>query len=74
MPLDLRWGVTSEQSGTGQVLKICLEEIDRCRPFFIGSLGKLFCRDVFHSVVADVAMQLVPRLSKWLGTIHVLQG
>ena len=38
-PLDLRWGVTSEQSGSGQVIKICLEEIDRCRPYFIGSLG-----------------------------------
>jgi len=23
-PLDLRWGVTSEQSGSGQVIKICL--------------------------------------------------
>jgi hypothetical protein len=38
-PLDLRWGITSEQSGSGQVIKICLEEIDRCRPFFVGSLG-----------------------------------
>ena len=40
-PLDLRWGVTSEQSGSGQVIKICLEEIDRSRPYFVGSLGKI---------------------------------
>jgi nephrocystin-3 len=38
-PLDLRWGVTSEQSGSGQVIKICLEEIDRSRPYFVCSLG-----------------------------------
>ncbi len=38
-PLDLRWGVTSEQSGSGQVIKICLEEIDHSRPYFVCSLG-----------------------------------
>jgi len=38
-PLDLRWGVTSEQSGSGQVIKICMEEIDRSRPYFVCSLG-----------------------------------
>jgi tetratricopeptide (TPR) repeat protein len=31
--------VTSEQSGSGQVIKICLEEIDRSRPYFVCSLG-----------------------------------
>jgi tetratricopeptide (TPR) repeat protein len=38
-PLDLRWGVTSDQSNGGEVIKICLEEIDRSRPFFVTSLG-----------------------------------
>jgi nephrocystin-3 len=38
-PLDLRWGVTSEQSGSGQVIKICLEEINQSRPYFVCSLG-----------------------------------
>ncbi|ETO29104.1 hypothetical protein RFI_08022 [Reticulomyxa filosa] len=38
-PVDLRWGVTSDQSGSGQVIKICLDEIDRCRPWFLGFLG-----------------------------------
>ena len=38
-PLDLRWGVTSEQSSSGQVVKICLDEVDNCRPYFIGCLG-----------------------------------
>ena len=29
--VDLRWGVTSEESGRGDVVKLCLEEIDACR-------------------------------------------
>ena len=38
-PLDLRWGITSEQSGSGYVIKLCLDEVDRSRPYFVLSLG-----------------------------------
>ena len=37
--IDLRWGITEEESHRGDVVQICLDEIDRCRPFFIGILG-----------------------------------
>ncbi len=40
--IDLRWGVTSEEAEQGKVLKICLDEIDRCRPYFIGILGERY--------------------------------
>jgi tetratricopeptide (TPR) repeat protein len=40
--IDLRWGITDEQVAEGQVLPICLEEIDRARPFFIGLLGQRY--------------------------------
>ncbi len=40
--VDLRWGVTSEQAADGRVLPICLDEIDRCRPFFIGLIGQRY--------------------------------
>jgi nephrocystin-3 len=40
--VDLRWGVTDEQKAEGKVLPICLEEIKRCRPFFIGILGSRY--------------------------------
>ena len=36
--VDLRWGITTEDQAEGHVLPICLSEIDRCRPFFIGIL------------------------------------
>lgn len=40
--VDLRWGVTDEQAAEGKVLPICLEEIQRCRPYFIGLLGERY--------------------------------
>jgi len=40
--VDLRWGVTDEQTAEGKVLPICLEEITRCRPYFIGILGERY--------------------------------
>ncbi len=37
--VDLRWGVTQTQAEVGHALEICLKEIERCRPYFIGMLG-----------------------------------
>ena len=40
--VDLRWGVTDEQAAEGEVLPICLAEIERTRPYFIGLLGQRY--------------------------------
>lgn len=40
--VDLRWGITDEQSAEGAVLPLCLAEIVRCRPYFIGLLGERY--------------------------------
>ena len=40
--IDLRWGVTREQAENDQVLDLCLQQIDECRPFFIGILGERY--------------------------------
>ena len=40
--VDLRWGITDEQKAEGKVLHICLDEIQRCRPYFIGLLGERY--------------------------------
>ena len=37
--VDLRWGITPEQSQNGKVVEICLEEIENSIPFFIGIIG-----------------------------------
>ena len=38
--VDLRWGITEEQKA--EVVPICLKEIRRCRPYFIGILGERY--------------------------------
>jgi len=40
--VDLRWGITEEEAERGEVLPICLSEIDRARPYFIGFLGERY--------------------------------
>ena len=40
--IDLRWGITEEESRDGRTLPICLNEIDRCRPWFVGLLGERY--------------------------------
>ncbi len=40
--VDLRWGLTEEEGTLGRIIRICLEEIDRCRPYFLGILGSTY--------------------------------
>jgi nephrocystin-3 len=40
--VDLRWGITEENANRLGVLSICLDEIQRCRPYFIGILGERY--------------------------------
>ena len=40
--VDLRWGVPDEAKAEGKVLPLCLQEIEHCRPYFIGLLGERY--------------------------------
>lgn len=40
--IDLRWGITEEEAKREGIIRICLDEIDRCRPYFIGILGERY--------------------------------
>ncbi len=40
--VDLRWGITEKEAQQGKVLPICLAEIDRSRPFFMGLIGERY--------------------------------
>ncbi len=40
--VDLRWGIAESQSTRKETLKLCLDEIRSCRPFFIGLLGERY--------------------------------
>ncbi len=40
--VDLRWGLTEEDVALGQVIRTCLDEVDKCRPYFIGITGERY--------------------------------
>ncbi len=40
--IDLRWGITEDEAEREGIINICLDEIDRCRPWFIGILGERY--------------------------------
>ena len=40
--VELRWGITDEEVAEGKALLICLDEIDRSRPFFLCMLGERY--------------------------------
>lgn len=58
--IDLRWGITEDEAEAGKVIPICLEEIDNCRPFFIGLLG-----DRYGTTVKNFSSEMLAHHS-WL--------
>ncbi len=40
--VDLRWGITEEQSKDGRTIRLCLDEIRKCQPFFINIIGQRY--------------------------------
>ncbi|MEI7820431.1 MAG: tetratricopeptide repeat protein [Verrucomicrobiota bacterium] len=40
--VDLRWGITEKQAQRGEVMPICMAEIDRSRPYFMGFIGERY--------------------------------
>lgn len=40
--IDLRWGITPQEAEEGKTIKTCLEEVDRCRPYFLGLIGSRY--------------------------------
>lgn len=55
--VDLRWGITHEDQVNGQVLPICLGEIDKCRPYFIGIVGNRY-GSVLETVPEHIARSI----------------
>ena len=58
--VDLRWGITEEEQIDGKVLPICLSEIDKCRPYFIGILGNRY--GSILETVPDKISDMIPWL------------
>lgn len=65
--VDLRWGVTESQSQRGQTLPICLREIERSRPFFLGLLGERYGWIPNEAHFSPVLIRMQPWLRQHLG-------
>ncbi len=76
--VDLRWGVSEQDAHDGKALDICLDEIDTCRPFFIGILGHRYgwippgqmrsitAEEIYHGVLHDGVPKQIVDLRKLL--------
>jgi AAA ATPase-like protein/uncharacterized protein DUF4062 len=74
--VDLRWGITDEQSAEGKVLPICLAEIQRCRPYFIALLGERYgwIPDQIPGELVEQEPWLAEHLHKSVTELEVLHG
>jgi len=74
--VDLRWGVSEGDAENGKVLDICLDEIDSCRPYFLGLLGHRYgfippqhkhsitAQEIYHGVIHSNVPRQVLNLEK----------
>lgn len=74
--IDLRWGVTDEQKAEGAVLPICLAEIDRTRPYFIGMIGQRYgwVPDELPPGLVDQLGWLTDDLGRSVTELEILHG
>ncbi len=74
--VDLRWGITDEQSAEQEVLPICLAEINRCRPCFIGILGERYgwVQDEFPESLANSQPWLAGYQGHSITHLEVIHG
>lgn len=71
--VDLRWGITVQQAERGEVLPICLTEIDRSRPYFIGMLGERYGWVPPPGALAPELLERQPWLAEHVGGASVTE-
>ncbi len=76
--VDLRWGISEEQSTRKETLKLCLDEIMSCRPYFIGLLGERYGwvpgEDSFTADLKEEQPWLNGLLGKSVTELEILHG
>ena len=74
--VDLRWGITEQQAQLGETIPVCLDEIDRCRPYFIGMLGERYgwIPDNYKEDLLEVQPWIREHLNKSVTELEFLHG
>ena len=65
--VDLRWGITEEEAQQGKVLPICLQEINRARPYFMGFIGERYGWVPNENQYPEVVIQQQPWIEEHQG-------
>jgi hypothetical protein len=71
--VDLRWGITDEQAGQGMTLPVCLREVERCRPYFIGLLGHRYGWIPAVSAYPADLLERQPWLKEYVGGASITE-
>ena len=74
--VDLRWGVTEQQAERGEVLPVCIAEIENSRPNFIGLLGERYgwIPDEIDPGLAEEQPWLKEHLEASITELEILHG
>jgi nephrocystin-3 len=74
--VDLRWGVPDEAKAEGKVLPLCLQEIEHCRPYFIGLLGERYgwVPEEIPESLFETQPWLVQHRGKSVTALEILHG
>ena len=71
--IDLRWGITREDSTSHNTVAACLHNIDKCRPFFICFLGQRRGWVPGSEDVSSGTSEEYPALPEYLGRTSVTE-
>ncbi|MBL9154663.1 MAG: DUF4062 domain-containing protein [Verrucomicrobiales bacterium] len=64
--IDLRWGISDEQVRHEGALELCLDQIERCRPYFLCLLGHRY--GSLPDLITAAGRRRHPWLQKWDGS------
>ena len=64
--VDLRWGITKEESESGKVMEICLREVKNSIPFFIGIIGNRYGWIPAEKDVSEIVRERFPNVPRYV--------
>ena len=64
--VDLRWGITKEESESGKVMEVCLREVENSIPFFIGIIGNRYGWIPKQKDISDIVKERFPHVPNYV--------
>jgi len=71
--IDLRWGITETDATSKNVVRVCLNRIDECRPFFLCFLGQRRGWVPAKEDITSDTCTTFPDLKKYIGSASVTE-